>query len=572
MNVKDEEKTIYNRKQSQAFGMYLRQMTPAEIAAEVCVTARAVQKWILKFNWKSIRDDDPPETVLQKRVKFLMWIDEKSERQLNELDLLLKHYYGQHKESGENSKPRKRKGGRPSNKTKNDISGITKEMLDEFREKTFFLYQLNIWATKQDTDLNWMRFYLKSRQIGLTYYFAYEAFEDAVLTGDNQVFLSASKKQSEIFKTYIRMFALKIGEVNLMGKDEITLSNGATFYFLSTNSRTSQGYSGHLYIDEVFWIPRFEELDDLAGGISMHSKWRTTYLSTPSSIAHEAYKKWEGKLKEKIDISHKALKRGALGADGIYRQIITVDDAIEGGADFFDMEKLRKKYPDKDRFDNLLRCIFLDDAKAVFKIKALMACKVESRNWRDVNFDAYRPAGDEAVWVGYDPSGEGDEAAIVVALPPKRAGGAIRLIEKLRINSDSYKTQAAALKEICERYNVDEMVIDATGIGDPVAEMVEDFFPKLTRLVYNINTKNNLVYKSLEVINNGRLLFDGQWDDVVHSFLMIRRETTQTGKSTFKASRNKDSSHADLAHAIMHLLSIEGINETEEIKPVIYSS
>jgi hypothetical protein len=29
---------------------------------------------------------------------------------------------------------------------------------------------------------------LKSRQVGLTYYFAGEAFMDAVLTGDNQVF------------------------------------------------------------------------------------------------------------------------------------------------------------------------------------------------------------------------------------------------------------------------------------------------------------------------------------------------------------------------------------------------
>ena len=33
---------------------------------------------------------------------------------------------------------------------------------------------------------------LKSRQIGATYYFAGEAFEQAVLTGDPQIFLSAS--------------------------------------------------------------------------------------------------------------------------------------------------------------------------------------------------------------------------------------------------------------------------------------------------------------------------------------------------------------------------------------------
>ncbi|MGK7630792.1 terminase large subunit domain-containing protein, partial [Salmonella enterica] len=36
---------------------------------------------------------------------------------------------------------------------------------------------------------------LKSRQIGATWYFAFEAFENAVMTGDPQIFLSASKVQ-----------------------------------------------------------------------------------------------------------------------------------------------------------------------------------------------------------------------------------------------------------------------------------------------------------------------------------------------------------------------------------------
>ncbi|MBN2605984.1 MAG: terminase family protein [Thiotrichales bacterium] len=568
MRAKTEEQTIYTQKQTRALGLYLQQRTPAEIAEDVCVTARAVQRWISKYKWNELRDDSPAELVMRQRIAYLMWVDEKSQRQLNELDMLLKHQFGDPKNKGGKAKDGSNRG-RPSNKVKNDVSGITKEMLDEFREKTFFYYQLNIWQTKQNPDLNWMRFYLKSRQIGLTYYFAYEAFEDAILTGDNQIFLSASKKQSEIFKTYIRMFALKIGEVDLKGKDEITLSNGATFYFLSTNSRTAQGYHGHLYVDEVFWIPRFKELDDLAGGMSIHDKWRTTYLSTPSTIAHEAYAKWAGSKKDNIDISHKALKGGSLGADGIYRQIITVDDAIEGGATFFNMDKLKKRYPDPEVFDNLLRCKFLDDSKAVFKLKALMACKVESKDWKDVNFDAYRPVGNHPVWIGYDPSGEGDEAAVIVALPPARPGSAFRLVEKIRLQSESYQYQADRIKELCERFNVTEIAMDTTGIGDPVSTLVQDFFPGLTKIIYSINTKSNLVYKAREVITNGRLQFDGEWDDVVHSFLMIKRVTTGTGKSTFGATRTKDSSHADIAMAIMNLLSLEDINENEDGRPTV---
>lgn len=44
---------------------------------------------------------------------------------------------------------------------------------------------------------------LKSRQIGATYYFAGEAFEQATLTGDPQIFLSASRAQAEVFRSYI---------------------------------------------------------------------------------------------------------------------------------------------------------------------------------------------------------------------------------------------------------------------------------------------------------------------------------------------------------------------------------
>ena len=44
---------------------------------------------------------------------------------------------------------------------------------------------------------------LKSRQIGATFYFAREALIDALITGRNQVFMSASRAQAYQFKMYI---------------------------------------------------------------------------------------------------------------------------------------------------------------------------------------------------------------------------------------------------------------------------------------------------------------------------------------------------------------------------------
>lgn len=565
-----DENILYTPEQTKALGLFLRQRTPREIAEVVNKTERTVQGWVKKFCWAKLRDDSPVDLIMRQRAAYLMWVDEKTDQQLKELDMLMRHYFGDPATKNEKRAKDGSRRGRPKNKAKNDISEISKEKLDEFREETFFEYQKEIHNVKNNPDLNWIRWYLKSRQIGLTYYFAFEAFEDAVLTGDNQIFLSASKKQSEIFKNYIKMFAIELGGVELKGKDEIQLSNGATLYFLSTNSRTAQGFHGHLYIDEVFWIPKFKMLDDLAGGMAMHDKWRTTYLSTPSSIAHEAYPKWSGSKEHNIDISHKALKHGSLGPDMIYRQIITVDDAIAGGADFFNMDKLRIKYPDKEVFDNLLRCKFLDDSSSVFALKQLMACKVDSDSWKDVDLDSTRPVGNQQVWIGYDPSGQGDDAAVVVALPPKTATGAFRLVEKLRLSGESYEGQANHIKELTNRYNVAEIAMDTTGIGDPTAELVEKFFPTLMRINYSINTKNSLVYKAREVIKTGRLLFDGGWDDVVHSFLLIKRTITpRSGQTTFTAQRTKEHSHADVAFAIMHLLSLEGIDIHADNKPTI---
>ena len=72
---------------------------------------------------------------------------------------------------------------------------------------------------------------LKSRQIGATYYFAREALVDAMETGRNQIFLSASKAQAYAFKQYIVKFASDEADIELTG-DPIVLPNGASLYFV----------------------------------------------------------------------------------------------------------------------------------------------------------------------------------------------------------------------------------------------------------------------------------------------------------------------------------------------------
>ena len=282
-----------------------------------------------------------------------------------------------------------------------------------------FGYQ-KVWyqAGLQHTERN----LLKSRQIGATFYFAREALIDALTTGRNQIFLSASKAQAHQFKQYILAFAQEVG-VELKG-DPITLGNGAIIYFLGTNSRTAQSYHGNLYIDEYFWIPKFQELYKVSSGMAMQKFWRLTYFSTPSSLSHDAYPFWSGAMFNKgrpknehikFDVEHAALHGGRLCGDGQWRQIVTVEDAVRGGCDLFDLDRLRRRYSPDD-YNQLLMCQFADDTDSEFPLAMLQRCMVDSWEvwevWEDYKPHAMRPLGHRSVWIGYDPAkgGQGDSA------------------------------------------------------------------------------------------------------------------------------------------------------------------
>ena len=125
-----------------------------------------------------------------------------------------------------------------------------------------------------------MRQYVKSRQIGATYYFAQEALITALTTGKNQIFISASKSQAHVFKSNIVAFVEKTIGKTLRG-EHIKLGPETTLYFLGTNSNTAQSYSGDLYVDEYFWIPQFAKIQHVASGMTVHDDRRITYFSTP---------------------------------------------------------------------------------------------------------------------------------------------------------------------------------------------------------------------------------------------------------------------------------------------------
>lgn len=403
----------------------------------------------------------------------------------------------------------------------------------------------------------------KSRQIGATMFFAQEGAVDAVNTGRNQIFLSASKSQAFQFRQYIVDFFHGI-DMDLKGKVIHLPHNDARMYFLGTNAKTAQSYHGNLCLDEYFWINQFLKLRKVASGMSSQKRWRQTYFSTPSSINLEAYKFWTGDLFNKgrrkedrisVDISHNALKNGSLCADGQWRQIVTIEDAERLGFDLFDINQLKLEYSPEE-FANLFLCNFIDDSSSVFPLSSLQPCMVDSWEiWDDYKPFALRPLGERPVWIGYDPSHTGDSAGCVVVSPPMVEGGKFRVIEKHQWTGMNFAAQAEAIRKMTERYNVTYIGIDATGLGEGVYQLVKQFYPAAVAFKYSIEVKQRLILKMQDVIRRQRLEFDAGWTDLAQSFMAIRKTLTASQRYvTYVADRKDEVSHADIAWATMHAI------------------
>ena len=455
------------------------------------------------------------------------------------------------------------KGGKKRGSGKNDITDIDPARLEEIRNELFYGYQQN-WHKNKDQRT---RFILKSRQIGATYYFAWEAFEDAIITGDDQIFLSASKNQAHIFKAYILKFAHEYFDIKLKGAEAIELTKDgkpwATFRFVSTNGNTAQGYHGHLYVDEVFWIPDFAKLNKLASGMAAHKKWRKTYFSTPSVKSHGAFPMWNGdkynenrKTKTEFDLSHATLQGGHLGPDKIWRDIVNVKDAEAQGCDLFDISELEDEYS-KAEFNNLFMCAFMEAGASVFNLNDLLACAVDtSVVWVDFKARQKRPYGNHPVWIGYDPARVGDRSTVVVVAPSLEDGGKFKLLEKLDLKG-TFKHQASRIKALTEKYNVQFIGVDCTGPGLGVLDEVKAFYRRVTPIHYTLDTKTRLVLKAVDVVESGRIEWDAEHKDIAQAFLQVHQTTTSQDKITYAANRTSTTGHSDVAWAIMHALSNE---------------
>lgn len=126
-----------------------------------------------------------------------------------------------------------------------------------------------------------------------------------------------------------------------------------------------------------------------------------------------------------------------------------------------------------------------------------------------------------------------------------------------------FEQQAARIKHYCDCYNVVRMTVDKTGMGEGVYQLVSKFFPTVQGLSYNLDVKNEMVLKTLNIIQKRRFEFDQGDKDIITSFMTIKKQVTKSGRQiTYISDRSEEASHGDIAWAIMSCF----INEPYDAK------
>ncbi|EGO4409814.1 terminase large subunit domain-containing protein [Escherichia coli] len=185
-------------------------------------------------------------------------------------------------------------------------------------DSSFFAYQYE-WNTGPKSR---NRVLTKMRQAGADFFFAYEALNDALHTGRNQIFLCCNTASAQAIKIYVSAFLsqaaayTRTGKIK-SGKTYLEFSNGAVIYFIDLKCHDA-ALSGNVYVSEYAWAESPRNMITLAKGMSLHARHHATYYTTPSPNPEA----WQ---------EYKKLSRN----NSVTSMVFTADDAAASGAMLF---------------------------------------------------------------------------------------------------------------------------------------------------------------------------------------------------------------------------------------------
>jgi len=371
---------------------------------------------------------------------------------------------------------------------------------------------------------------LWSRQIGKSWAIALRnvdrAFEQP---GRLKVLLSAGERQSrELMRKaqdFARIYdtASRAYEGEFMTEDdveykqlEIRLPNDARLIGLPANPDTARGWSGDVTLDEYAVHRDDEEI------------WRALYPTITRGYELCVSSTPKGKRGRFYRI---CTEKGPWRVDKM-----TIHDAVADGLNI-DPEELRIGLGDEEAWRQEYLCEFLDEATAFIPWELILGCEHD-----DASLDLppdFVPVGD--IYIGWDVARWHDLSVMWVC---EKLGDVLWTRAVIAMKRVEFSTQMAELANLMDRLKPKRAAIDATGMGEMVAEYAERTWGKhrIDRQKFTVAAKDALAGGLRSAMEDRRIRLPGD-EGIRQDFHCIKKTVTAAGNVRFEGEAK--GSHAD---------------------------
>lgn len=373
---------------------------------------------------------------------------------------------------------------------------------------------------------------------------AVEAVLRAMIERTDQLIVSASQRQaSEVLQKCRRVADLLErlpsldslpAALDSFSKSELKFSNGARVLSLPQNPATIRGFTGNVYLDE-FAHHREDAAVYEAVAPAVTRGHRLTVLSTPLGQSGLFYEIWSDTARY----------------PEFARFRLTITEAVAAGLTA-DIGALRRTFGDES-FRQEFLCEFIDEATAFFPYALIRACIGEPA----------APA-DAPRFIGIDVGRKRDLTCLHVLA---RAGDTLITCRREELKDMPFEDQRAVIASVIREENCAGGMIDATGIGMPLAEELNKEFGFVEPLQFTSETKLRLVIGAKRKFEERRIRIPDE-SDLIADIHAIRRSVSPSQRLQFDAPRASRASggggHADRFWALaLAIAAAEGEEQIE---------
>ena len=382
-------------------------------------------------------------------------------------------------------------------------------------------------------DRSRMKFYLKSRQIGISFggVSLEPVLEGIEVPNDKWVLLSAGDRQSGELIEQVQMHSQAVNaggeyfESDFRGNDgtykqrEVRLPNGTRIIGLPANPDTARGYPSHVCLDEF----------------ASHKNSKEIWAAIFPSISRGKKIRVVGTPKGKNNMFY----RLATDRSGMWSKHRTdIYQAVAEGCPQ-NIDELKAGIIDPDVWAQEFECQFIDAATSLLTYDLIGNCTDALASGNEPVLSAL--ASLQNLSLGMDVARSGHLSVIWLL---ERVGDVLwtRAIQEMQ--GVRFRQQKDILYSLLELPGLYGACIDSTGIGMQMAEEAnEDFGSKVEQVNFNHSTMTDMATRMLRTFQDRRVRIP-EGDVIANDLHSINKVVTPKGNISYAAPETKDG-HAD---------------------------